>query len=125
MDGEGTSHFVAESANFVADGTFAVFKGGITDLNAQGWPAFSKIVTRLELTREEASQLVELTLRISFEGQEMTVARQPIAAKVPEISRPMYVNSITELGFPLPGPDRVTKLWSMKRGCPCCTCGRS
>lgn len=104
------AHFVAESANFAADGTFAVFKGGITDLNAQGWPAFSKvaIVTRLELTREEASQLVELTLRISFEGQEMTVARQPIAVKVPEISRPIYVNSITELGFPLPGPGRVT-----------------
>ncbi len=104
------AHFLAESANFAADGTFTVFKGGVTDLNAHGWPALSKVavVTRLELTHEEASQLVELTLRISFEGQEMTVARQPLAVKAGDPAKPVYVNSIIELGFPLMGPGRIT-----------------
>ncbi len=104
------AHFVADSANFAADGTFTVFNGGVTDINAQAWPAFGKvaILTRLELTIEEASQLIELSLRISFEGREVASSRQPLAVKVLRADRPIYVNSIIELGLPLPGPGRIT-----------------
>ncbi len=104
------AHFLAENANFNADGTFTVFKGGITDLNASEWPAFSRfaMITRLELSHEEASQLVELAIRISFEGQEISVVRQPLAVKAIDPEKPHYVNSIVELGIPLPGPGKMT-----------------
>ena len=104
------AHFFADAANFNADGTFTVFKGGITDLNSSAWPAFGRfaIITRLELSYEEASRLVELTIRISFEGQELTVTRQPIAVKAVRQEKPHYVNSIVEVGIPIPRPGRVT-----------------
>jgi hypothetical protein len=103
------AHFPAESANFGADGTFTVFKGGITDINASGWPAPARvaIVTRLELTIEEAQELVELTLRLSFEGRELALIRQPLAVKA-DPSKPIYVNSIAELNIGVPGPGRIT-----------------
>lgn len=104
------AHFLADSANFGADGTFAVFKGGITELNSSDWPVLARMamITRLELTHGEASRLVELTMRLSFEGQELTVVRQPLAVKPGDPARPMYVNSIVELNFPVPGPGRLT-----------------
>lgn len=104
------AHFLADSANFAADGTFSVFKGGITELNAPSWPVLTRfvVVTRLELTQEEASQLVELTLRIWFGDREVTTTRQPLATKPGDPSKPSYVNSIAELGFQLPGPGRIT-----------------
>lgn len=103
------AHFPAESAGFGADRTFTVFKGGITELNAPGWPALARvaIVTRLELTVEEAQELIELTLRISFEGQELALVRQPLAVKA-DPSKPIYVNSIAELNIGVPGPGRIT-----------------
>ncbi len=104
------AHFLAESANFASDGTFTVFKGGITEINSPGWPAVTKIViiTRLELDLEESRKLNELELRITFEGHEMSRSRQPLAVKVPEPGKLSYMNSIGMLNLIIPGPGTIT-----------------
>jgi hypothetical protein len=127
------AHFVAESASFGADGTFTVYKGGITDLNATDWPALSRlaIVTRLELTHDEAAHLIELTLRFLHDEIQLGQARQPLAVKVMDPTKPVYVNSIAETNLVIPGPGKITieaavnekrlpllYLWAVQAGAP-------
>ena len=105
------AHFLAEAANFNADGTFSVYNGGITDLNTPGFPAFGKvtILTRLELSEDEAKQLNEMRVRISYEGKELGMARQPLATPTKvDPAKPIYVNSIANLNLMAPGPGRIT-----------------
>ncbi len=106
------AHFLAESANFDAEGTFTVFKGGITDINAATWPVVTRValITRLELDYREATREVhEMRLRILHEGRRMgAVVRQPIAVNVSEENKPIYVNAIAALNLLVPGPGRIT-----------------
>lgn len=103
------AHFLAESANFGADGTFTVFRGGITEVNAPIWPALIKVcvLTRLEFDFEESQGLKELTQRITFNGNEMGRGKQPIALKV-DRNKPAFANLIGILNLVIPGPGRIT-----------------
>ena len=104
------AHFLAESANFASDGTFTVFKGGITDVGSPMWPVMTKvaIVTRLELDSDESRRLVEMRVRVTHEGQGMGQARTPLAAKAAQPGQPSYVNSILTMNLIIPGPGRLT-----------------
>ncbi len=68
------------------------------------------LITRLELDYDEATQQMhEMRFRILHEGQQMgTVFRQPLAVKVVDPSKPIYVNAIATLNLLVPGPGRIT-----------------
>jgi hypothetical protein len=99
------AHFLAETANFASDGTFTVFRGGIDQLASDGFPAFARLVlvTRLELTRQESRVLNELFLEVEHEGHLLAPrVGQPLAVRVPEQEKPIYVNSIAQLNIVIP-----------------------
>jgi hypothetical protein len=104
------AHFVAESANFASDGTFTVFKGGIDQFASPGWPALVRlaIITRLELDARESRRLMEMQVRISFDGVQMGASTQPLAVKAAPAGGRSYVNSIANLNLGIPGPGVVT-----------------
>ena len=104
------AHFVAESANFASDGTFTVFKGGIDQLASARWPALTRLalITRLELDAEESHRLIELQVRILFQGVQMGASRQPLAVKAAPIGGRSYVNSIANLNLGINGPGVIT-----------------
>jgi hypothetical protein len=98
-------HFLAETANFSSDGTFTVFRGGIDQVQSDAFPALVRLVlvTRLELTRKEARVLNELFLEVEHEGQVMGPrVGQPLAVRVPDQPKPIYVNSIAQLNIVIP-----------------------
>jgi hypothetical protein len=104
------AHFVAESANFGQDGTFTVFKGGITDINSPGFPTMGRIVviTRLEFSVVEAAQLHEMVVRLSLPGGKTAEApRQPIAIRVDPTKPRSYANVITQLGIGIEQPGEL------------------
>ncbi len=99
------AHFLAETANFASDGTFTVFRGGIDQVQSDSFPALVRLVlvTRLELTREEARVLNELFLEVEHEGHLMGPRfGQPLAVRVPDKQKPIYVNSIAQLNIIIP-----------------------
>ena len=104
------AHFVAESANFASDGTFTVFKGGIDQMAAPGWPALTRLalITRLELDADESHRLIELQVRILFQGVQVGASRQPLAVRPAPVGGRSYVNSIANLNLGLPGPGVIT-----------------
>jgi hypothetical protein len=105
------AHFVADSANFNTDGTFTVFKGGVSDLHAPGFPALCKVavITRLEFTVDEAAALHEMQLNIALPGASMIIgSRQPIAVKVTDVARGhLWSNVIAEMTLLVPQPGEV------------------
>jgi hypothetical protein len=104
------AHFVAESANFASDGTFTVFKGGIDQMASARWPALTRlaIITRLELDAEESRRLVEMQVRVLFQGVQMGASTQPLAVKAAPVGGRSYVNSIANLNLGIPGPGVIT-----------------
>jgi len=104
------AHFVAESANFAADGTFTVFKGGIDQMASPRWPALTRLalITRLELDAEESHRLIELQLRVLFQDVQMGASTQPLAVKAAPVGGRSYVNSIATLNLGIPGPGVIT-----------------
>jgi hypothetical protein len=104
------AHFVAESANFASDGTFSVFKGGIDQMASTNWPALTRLalITRLELDAEESHQLIELQVRILFQGVQLGASRQPLAVKPAPAGARTYVNSIANMNLGIPGPGVIT-----------------
>ena len=114
------AHFLAESANFGQDGTFNIFKGGITIVTTSQplsptSAALLKfvVVTVIEMTEEEAtSQLHEIQLSITLpDGSFHTGLRQPIAVKVsdPLLGR-VYANVMSNMNVVVttPGDVRVS-----------------
>ena len=104
------AHFVAESANFASDGTFTVFKGGIDQMASQSWPALTRLalITRLELDADESHRLIELQVRILYEGVQMGASTQPLAVKAAPAGGRSYVNSIANINLGIPGPGVIT-----------------
>ncbi len=104
------AHFVAESANFASDGTFTVFKGGIDQVASPNWPALTRIaiITRLELDPQESRRLIEMQLRVLFQGVQMGSSTQPLAVKPVPVGGRSYVNSIAYLNLGIPGPGVIT-----------------
>lgn len=104
------AHFLAGEATYEKDGTFAVRHAGITEVNASAWPARAKfvIVTRLELDVEAAAQLHHMAVRLWHETTgEITSWRQPIAAKVVDVSRPIFVNTLGTVEFIVPMEGKI------------------
>jgi hypothetical protein len=99
------AHFLADSANFNQDGTFTVFKGGITEIQAMGFPSMAKfvVVTRLEFTMPEAAKLHQLQLNLTLpDGSHVSGQRQPIAVRVTDVTAPrIYANVIGQLNVGL------------------------
>lgn len=99
------AHFLADSANFNQDGTFTVFKGGITEINAASFPTLSKFVvlTRIEFSPDEASKLHQLQLHITLpDGTHVSGQRQPIVVRVAEQSpQRAYANVISQMNIGL------------------------
>ncbi len=106
------ANFIAQSASFNTDSTFTVFKGGITELQAPAFPSFVQLalMTYLELTHEEANDLVELQIRISHEqvGEIVPPIRQPLNVKIMRPDRPIYVSSVAQLNLIFPAPGKMT-----------------
>lgn len=99
------AHFLADSANFNQDGTFTVFKGGITDTLAAGFPTMAKFVvlTRIEFTPGEASKLHQLQLHITLpDGSHVSGQRQPIVVRLADPNAPhLYANVISQMNVGL------------------------
>lgn len=105
------THLLAQGADYHPDATFTVFHAGITTIQSATWPVMMPlaIVTRLELTIEEARELQELRFRISHEGNEIgSSPAQPLAVRVDRPDLPIYVNAISTIGLLIPGPGRLT-----------------
>lgn len=103
------AHFLAESANFNADGTFTVFRGGIAEVRAGGFPAPFRcvVVTRLQLDASEAAILHQLRIEVQFDGQTMGPGlTQPFATN-PVTGSPAYANIITNFNIALAGPGEL------------------
>jgi hypothetical protein len=105
------AHLLAAGADYHADLTFSVFRAGISAIQANNWPQIMPvaIVTRLELTPEEAGQLQELQFRFRHEDQDVgSTPPQPLAVRVDNPNIPIFVNAISNLVLLIPGPGRLT-----------------
>lgn len=92
------AHFLSDSANFNDDGTFTIYKGGISDVTAAGFPTMCKFVmlTRIELEADEAESMHDLALDVYFNGTPMgPTSHQPIAINAPS-GQPVYSNTISQ-----------------------------
>ncbi len=105
------THFLADSANFNADQTFTVFKGGITVVQALSFPTIAKfvIITRLEFdaneTKKPHSMQSELTLP---GGRHVTAPAQLIALRPPEPpGTRAFANVISQMNVLLEQPGDV------------------
>jgi hypothetical protein len=89
------------------DGTFMVWRGGITTVQSSTYPTGIRLwlVLRLEADAQEAMELHYLELRIVYEGRQAPWQRIPIAFKeVPQGETFSYVNVVASLGVQLQGP---------------------
>ena len=105
------AHLLASGADYHSDLTFSVFRAGISAVQSNRWPLVMPIavVTRLELTREEAGQLQQLQFRITHQGNELgTSPKQPLAVRVDNPDIPIYVNAVSNLMLLVPSPGRLT-----------------
>lgn len=102
------AHFLADSANFSADQTFTIFKGGITEIQALGFPASAKfvVITRIEFDQEEAVHPHRMTTSVTLPtGELRSGPAQLIALKVDPRNPRAFANVITQLNamFERPG----------------------
>jgi hypothetical protein len=67
------------------------------------------VVTRLELTPEEAGKLQLLQFRIMHDSNEVgSSPPQPLAVTVANPEMPIYVNAVSNIVLLIPGPGRLT-----------------
>lgn|SRR5439155_9807596 len=105
------AHLLALGADYHPDSTFTAFRAGITTVTTNVFPIAMPVavVTRVELTLEEAGQLQQLQFRISHEGHDLgTSPAQPLAVRVDNPDLPIYINAVSNLMLPIPAPGRVT-----------------
>jgi transcriptional antiterminator Rof (Rho-off) len=105
------AHFLADSANFNQDQTFTVFKGGITEVQAMGFPVMTKfvVVTSLVFDLEEAAKLHHMQLSLTLpDGRQVSGQRQPIAVRVLDATaKRFYSNVIGQMNV---GVDRAGEI---------------
>jgi len=105
------AHLVAAGADYHPDLTFTVFRAGFSGVQSRTWPLAMPVavVTRLELTKNEAERLQLLQFRIIHDGNELgSSPPQPLAVNVTDPDQPIYVNAISNLMLLIPGPGRLT-----------------
>jgi len=112
------AHFLAEKANFNSDGTFTVYRAGITELRAIAFPALCQfsLITRLELDEGEAAGLHHLHVDVQFNG---TIAGNgmeiPVAVQVVP-GRPSYANAIGNYSLAVPAVGELLVVASFDEG---------
>jgi hypothetical protein len=104
--------FLAQDAVLNDDGTFMVWRGGITNFRLPRFPELvhAALILRLEADAEDARQLHTLRVRISHHTQEPPWQEMPIAFKSPTAEEPLaYLNMIVNLYAEVtgPGPGRI------------------
>jgi hypothetical protein len=104
--------FLAEQALQNPDGTFMVWRGGITDFNVIQFPALihAVMILRLEADAAEARQLHALRVRVVHDGLQAPWHESPIAFKDPQAPETTsYLNMLVNLnvGFSRPGTGRI------------------
>jgi hypothetical protein len=105
------AHLLAAGADYHPDLTFSVFRAGISAIQANAWPLVMPVavVTRLELTKEEAGKLQHLQFRVTHDGNEVgSSPPQPLAVRVDNPDIPIYVNAVSNLMLLIPSPGRLT-----------------
>lgn len=94
--------FLADAAMAVPDGTFMVWRGGITNSAVASFPAPVKysLVVRLEAEPDEVvGKLNELTIDGTHDGSSIGTVRLPVA--IPEVpgQKRYYLNFVVDLVF--------------------------
>jgi hypothetical protein len=92
--------FLAETALGNADGTFMVWRAGITDMNVSVFPAPMQftLVLRLEADRAEAGQLHHLQMKIIHAGIEVGPWQKvPLAFPEPADFGRSYLNMLSRI----------------------------
>ena len=101
------AHFLADSASFNADQTFTIFKGGITDIQALGFPTLAKfvVITRIEFDQEEAARPHRMTTTVTLPSGELRSGpAQLIALKADPKNPRAFANVITQMNAVLERP---------------------
>ncbi len=104
------AHFLADSANFSADQTFAVFKGGITEIQALGFPTLAKfvVITRLEFDKGEAERPHRMVTEVTFPtGKRAEGPPQLIALRFDPDQPRAFANVITQMNVVFEEPGEV------------------
>jgi hypothetical protein len=99
--------FLADRAQANPDGTFMVWRGGITQVESSAFPAPVNLtlVLRLEADREDAEALHEFGMRIMLGEHEIGPWRTlPLALRVPEGEDRVYLNMVMDLRFVVQEP---------------------
>ncbi len=112
-------HLLADSAEAHQDGTIDVHRGAVTAIHAPSWPAKANIsiVTRLELTMNEAVSRPEMELEILYNGRRLVgTIKSPLRVKVVDLNVPIFVNIIGALEFLVPGEGELTFVSGLGRG---------
>jgi len=94
--------FLADRGQANPDATFMVWRGGITQVASNSFPAPINLtmILRIEVDREDAETLHEYGMRIALGGREIGPWRTvPIALRVPEGEDHVYLNMVNELRF--------------------------
>ncbi|HEX6509818.1 MAG TPA: hypothetical protein VF221_19500 [Chloroflexota bacterium] len=97
---------LADAALGIPDGTVMIWRAGITETQATGFPTALSfaLVVRLEADREEVATLHRFSLRIEHEGRELVPwSPSPLVVKAPPPSEPRaYINIVINLRFVVP-----------------------
>ena len=118
--------FLAERAIQNQDGTFMVWRGGITNFGVGLFPAViqAALILRLEADPDEARELHTLGLRIVHNDEELPWQESPIAFKEPQPPDTVsYLNMLINfnLGIGKPGPGRIQIVLDGSTGVPALT----
>ena len=92
--------FLAQEAIGNADGTFMVWRGGITDMLVPGFPAAIRfvLILRIEADREEARRLHQLRMRITHAEIEIGPWQTaPLAMPDPGEGARAYLNLLSNI----------------------------
>jgi hypothetical protein len=100
--------FLADAALMNSDGTFMVWRGGITEIASADWPAQVQfaLVLRLEADPDEARELHEMSLHIVHAETEVVPWQAtPLALRVAPGEPRLYLNIVVSISFDveLPG----------------------
>jgi hypothetical protein len=104
--------FLAQEALQNSDGTFMVWRGGITDFQVAVFPIMIKasLVLRIEADAQEARLLHHIRFRVVHAGEEHQWQQLPVAFKdPPHLEASSYLNLLVTLhvGITRPGEGRV------------------
>jgi hypothetical protein len=103
--------FLAQEALQNLDGTFMVWRGGITEFQVPIFPMMIRaaLVLRIEADAEESRTLHHIRIRVAHAGEEHAWTDVPAAFREPPAGARSYLNLLVNLnvGITQPGDGRV------------------